>query len=78
MKNCASKTYEEETRGFRKMARHINEVGDVEVDMQIPLIDCLIASIKHRLNAYRLLCTKFGFLSDILNMSTEQRRKSAS
>ena len=44
----------------------------------LPVIDCLITPIKHRLDAYRLLCTGFGFLSDILNMSNEQLRKSAS
>ena len=64
MKNCSRKTYEEETRRVRKMARHFDEIDDAPaVDIQrdnfrvnsyLPVIDCLITSIKHRLDAYQL------------------------
>ena len=52
-------------------------MDNFKINSYFPIIDSLIVGINQRLDAFQFLCSRFGFLSNILRMSNEGLRKSA-
>ena len=82
---------EEETRRRRRRTKHFDEINDEDdddydqleprkkfrVESYLPIIDFLVAAMNRRLEAIQLLCSRFGFLSEILRLSNEELRQFA-
>ena len=90
---CENDAFEDEaeTRRRRRRTKHFDEINDEDeddydhleprkkfrVETYLPIIDFLVAAMNCRLEAYQLLCSRFGFLSEILRLSNEELRQSA-
>lgn len=48
-----------------------------KVEVFIPVLDRLDSELKRRLDAYTVLCSKFGFLHDLLDIDTSELREKA-
>ena len=81
-------TYRKEMRRKRSIKRYFDEIeapDSVErspgesfrIDHYIPIIDQLLTSLRARIEAYRSLCGRFGFLLNITTLTNDDLRTAA-
>ena len=88
VEKCGHSCYKVDQQRVRMRKRHHDELGMVEdaqltprnkfmVSTYFPIVDELCAALKQRLKAYNVLRGRFGFLSDMLSLSTNELRVGA-
>ena len=93
MEKCPANKYHQELRRTRKTPRFLDDDDDggsdvgsdtalsakeyFRINSYLPVIDSPVTGINLRLEAYQLLSLRFGFLSNILQMSDKNLRQSA-
>ena len=91
MGKCPANKYHQELRRTRKTPRFLDDDDDggsdvgsdtalsakeyFRINSYLPVIDSLVMGINLRLEAYQLLSLRFGFLSNILQMSDKELRQ---